>query len=79
MEDTQEFAGSDLPARTVETADGIEYVLDVGPTDEASAEVVDDTVIVIADGEQQEFDAPAGDSEAFIHNGVLTIRTEVSA
>ena len=79
MEDTQEFSGTEPPIRTVETAGGREYVLDVGPAAEASAEVVDETVIVVADGEQHELDAPEANAQALIHNGVLTIRTEGSA
>ncbi|WP_440764472.1 DUF7127 family protein [Natronorubrum sp. DTA7] len=45
---------------------------------EASVDLVDDTVIVVVDDEQYEFDLPdgAGDAHMFMKNGVLTVELE---
>jgi len=41
---------------------------------DVSIEVLDDAVIVVdGNDEQYEFDLPAGDAEAFMKNGILTI------
>jgi hypothetical protein len=54
-------------------------VADLGPGGDASVDGVEDTAIVVADGDQYEFDVSGGEPgpEAFIKNGVLTI--EVNA
>lgn len=66
----------DVAHRVVETADGVEHVVDLGT--DATVDVVDGTAIVVTD-EQYELELPNEDAEAFIHNGVLTISMEDSA
>ncbi|MFC6963587.1 hypothetical protein ACFQJ8_18040 [Halocatena marina] len=51
-------------------------VADIGLSTEASIDVVDDTAIVVIGDEQYEFDVPAGDAQAFIKNGIVTIEVE---
>ncbi|MFQ3319535.1 MAG: hypothetical protein ACI8UR_000036 [Natronomonas sp.] len=43
---------------------------------EGSVDVVDGTAIVIADGEQYEFDVPVGASRAIMNNGIVTVEVE---
>ncbi len=64
--------------RRYDYEDGAVVVADVGPAD-GHAEVVDGTAVVVADGDQQEFDVPAGASRAVMNNGIVTIEMEDSA
>ena len=50
-------------------------VADLGHA-EGSVEVVGGTAIVVADGEQFEFDVPANVSRAIMNNGVVTVELE---
>ena len=50
-------------------------VADLGHA-EGSVEVVGGTAIVVADGEQFEFDVPADASRAVMNNGIVTIEME---
>jgi hypothetical protein len=69
----------DATHRVVETAAGVEHVVDLGAdATDASVDVVGDTAIVVTD-EQYELDLPTEGAQAFIHNGVLTITMEDSA
>lgn len=43
---------------------------------EGTVDVVDQTAIVIADGDQHEFDVPGRASRAFMNNGIVTIEVE---
>ncbi|MFC4988674.1 Hsp20/alpha crystallin family protein [Saliphagus infecundisoli] len=55
------------------------YAIDFGPAgDETTVDVADGTVIVVTGDDQREFDLPedAGDAQAFMKNGVLTIELE---
>jgi len=63
----------DATLRRYEYDDDVVFAGDLGPERRATVDVVDDTAIVVADGEQYDLDLPAGDAKAFIHNGVLTI------
>ncbi|AEH35405.1 DUF7127 family protein [Halopiger xanaduensis] len=66
-------------ARRYEYDDGAVLVVDFGTgVADASVDLVDDTVIVIVDDEQYEFELPEGASDAhtFIKNGVLTVELE---
>ena len=65
-------------ARRYRYDDRTVVAVDFGPTADASVDVVDDTAIVVVDGEQYEFDLPEGadDAHTFIKTGVLTIETE---
>lgn len=71
----------DASLRQYEYDDAVVFVGDLGPTRDAVVDVVDDTAIVVADDEEYDLDLPAGDSQAFIHNGILTVevRTESEA
>jgi hypothetical protein len=68
----QQFAAADIEWRRREYDDRVEFVADLGPEGHSAVDVVGDTVIVVAGGEQYEFDVDAG-ARAFITNGVLTI------
>lgn len=55
--------------------EGSEIVVDFGPVAEKpSVDVVEDTAIVVFDGDQFEFDIPADASEVTVNDGILTIR-----
>jgi len=62
--------------RAYEYDDGSVLAVDFGPSDDATVDVVDGTVIVVIDGEQVEFELHRPDARAFMKNGVLTIETE---
>ena len=82
-------AEEDVGYTQVEDDSAVEHVVDLGSTaTRASVDVVDGTVIVVfedrtADDQyahgQYEIDVSGSDPEAFIRNGVLTIRTEDTA
>jgi len=76
MNARQQFAKQDVDVRRYEYDDSVVLAADFGYTESASVDVVDDTVIVVADGEQVDVEVD-GDAQALINNGVLTI--EVSA
>lgn len=63
----------DATLRRYEYDDDVVFAGDLGPERQATVDVVDDTAIVVAGDDQYDVDLPAGDAEAFIHNGVLTI------
>lgn len=61
-------------ARQYEYPDRTVFVADLGPAAEPTVDVVDGTVILVADdGEQREFELPAGEVRAFNRNGIVTI------
>jgi len=70
----------DVPLRRYEYSDALVFAADLGVVGDTSVDVVDETVIVVADGEQYDFEVPDGNAQAFIRNGVLTVEmtTEVS-
>ncbi|UPW00719.1 hypothetical protein M0R88_01125 [Halorussus gelatinilyticus] len=67
----------DVFARSYEYEDGEVLAADLGVAGNASVDVLDDTAIVVFEGEdgpeQVEFQLPEEGAEAFITNGVLTI------
>ncbi|WP_225334418.1 DUF7127 family protein [Halomicrobium urmianum] len=70
----------DAPLRKLEYDDGtVVFAADVGAGPDASVDVVGRTVIVVADGEQYEFEVPAEDAEVLIRNGVLTVEVNEEA
>lgn len=72
MTETQQLGG-DVPVRRYEYDDSVVLAADLGVT-EASAEIVGDTVIVVAGDEQYDLTVPEGDdARAFIKNGVLSV------
>lgn len=75
MDLKQRFEAQGIDVRRFEYDDGIELAADFGPASRPSVDVVGDTIIVLADGEQYDITAE-GDAQAFINNGVLTIEVE---
>jgi len=75
MELNESFVDQGLPVQRAEYDERTELVVDFGREADPSVDVVDDTVIVIAGGEQYETDV-SGDAQAFISNGVLTIEVD---
>ncbi len=66
-------------ARTYEYDDETVVAVDFGATEtDTAVDLLDDTVIVVVDGEQYEFELPvdADDAHTFMKNGVLTIEME---
>lgn len=64
-----------IVVRTLDYEDGSVIAVDLGDTTgEASVDVVDDTVIVVAGDQQFEFELPPEASDISTKNGVLTIR-----
>ncbi|MCG1003620.1 MULTISPECIES: hypothetical protein [Halobacterium] len=70
------------PARRFDYGDETVLVADLGPgeDDGVSVDVVDDTVLVVVDGDepaQHEFDVPEGAvAKALINNGVVTVEVQ---
>ena len=50
-------------------------VADLGDV-EGTVDLVDGRAIVVADGDQAEFDVPEGASRAFMTNGIVTVEVE---
>ena len=67
--------GGDAVVRRYDYEDETVIVADLGRV-EGTVDVVDGTVIVVADGDQHEFDVPADASRAFMTNGVVTVEVE---
>ncbi len=77
MKPMQQLEKQDIDVSRFEYEDSVEFVSDLGPQGQSAVDVVDNTVIVVAGGEQYEFDAELGaDARAFINNGVLTIEVD---
>lgn len=76
----QQFGSDDPVVRRYEYDDHVVLAADLGPTGDASVDVVDGTAIVVVDAlegdEQYEFDVPAGEAAASISNGVVTVEVE---
>jgi len=67
----------DTPLRRFEYEDGVVLAADVGAASDASVDIVDETVILVAGDDQYEQPLPdVADADAFINNGVLTIELE---
>ena len=69
----QQFDRQGVALRQVEDADGTKLVADFGPTVESAVDIVGETVLVVVDDEQFEFELDTENAQAFITNGVLTI------
>ncbi len=72
----QQFEEEGIEARRFEYQDGHVLAADFGRGTEAAVDVVDGTVIVVAGGDQHEFEVDS-DACAYMNNGILTI--EVNA
>ncbi len=66
-------------ARQYEYDDSTVVAVDFGAGTEAAVDLIDDTVIVVVDDDQYEFELPADadDAHTFMKNGVLTVEMEV--
>jgi hypothetical protein len=74
MTATERFAERDVVARQYSYADGDVMAFDLGVGVTATADVVDGTLVVVADDEQYDLDLPAeADAQATINNGVVTV------
>jgi hypothetical protein len=67
--------GGDAVVRRHEYDNETVIVADFGHV-EGTVDVVDGTVIVVADGDNHEFDVPADASRAFMTNGIVTVEVE---
>lgn len=63
----------DVTVRREEHDDRTVIVADFGPGTSGHTDLVDDTLIVVSDGEQREFELPASEVRASMTNGVLTV------
>lgn len=71
----QQFDDEGISVARREHDEGVTLVADFGAQTAASVDVVGETVIVVTDDDQHEIDV-AGDAQAFIRNGILTIEVE---
>lgn len=72
----QSQLADDVPVREFDYGDAVVYAADLGVVGDATADVVDDTVVVVAGDEQYDFELPDGEARAFIRNGVLTVEVQ---
>jgi hypothetical protein len=75
MKPFQQLDADDIDVRRFAYDDGVVFAADFGAVGDSSVDVVDDTVIVVADDEQYDLEL-AGDAQAFMNNGVLTIEVD---
>jgi hypothetical protein len=75
MKPIQQLEAENIDVSRFEYEDSVVLAADFGYVDSSSVDVVDDTVIVVADGEQYDIDLD-GDARAFMKNGVLTIEVD---
>ncbi|PSP68181.1 hypothetical protein BRC85_03290 [Halobacteriales archaeon QS_1_69_70] len=73
-ESSETLRGDGLVRRYDYDAESL-VVADLGPV-EGTVDLVDGTAIVVAYGDQAEFDVPEGASRAFMTNGVVTVEVE---
>jgi len=73
-ETSQSIRGDDVVRRYDYEAESL-VVADLGPV-RGTVDLVDGTAIVVADGDQAEFDVPEGASRAFMTNGIVTVEVE---
>lgn len=83
MADARNDVPDEVLYRRYDYDDGSVVVADLGAVAaEASVEVVDDTAIVVLEGEdgsrQFDLDLPDGGAHTFINNGVLTVEVNGS-
>jgi len=67
--------GDDVGLSRHEYDDSVVFAADFGPGQDASVDLLDDTVIVVVGDEQYELEIE-GDTRAFIKNGVLTVEVD---
>jgi hypothetical protein len=83
MNSREQFREQEGPVSRMEYDDGsMVLAADVGADRAATVDVLGDTVIVVTDDDQYEFEIPTdgdendGDAQAFMKNGVLTVEVE---
>jgi len=83
MNTTEQFMEKEGPVSRMEYDDGsMVFAADVGVGRDANVDVVGETVIVVTDEDQYEFELPVSAEEteesaqAFMKNGVLTVEVE---
>jgi len=82
MTTREQFIEEKGPVSRMEYDDGATvFAADVGVGTDASVDVIGDTVIVVTDSDQYEFEVPASeddaeDAQAFMKNGVLTVEVK---
>jgi len=67
--------GDDIGLSRHEYDETVVFAADFGPGQDASVDVLGDTVMVVVGDEQYDLEI-AGDARAFMKNGVLTIEVE---
>lgn len=67
--------GDEAVVRRYDYGDSDVVAADFGPVEDASVDVLDDTVIAVVEGEQYELPVD-GETRAFMKNGVLTIEVD---
>lgn len=72
MRAKEQLAERGIEAARRDHGDWYELAADFGPGADLSVDVVDDTAIVVHDGETYDIDVD-GAAQAFIKNGILTI------
>ena len=78
MNDSQERFSrrEDVVGARYEDGDTLVFVADF-PTEDVAVDVVNDTVIVVTDDDDQhEFEVPAGETTARANNGVVTVEVQ---
>lgn len=68
----------DVLARRYDYGDESVFVADIGAAKDGYVDVVDGTLIVVADDEQKEFDLPADEARASMNNGIVTVEVTES-
>jgi hypothetical protein len=74
MIETTQF-DEETVVRQYNYADSEVVAADFGPVEDASVDVLDETVIAVVDGEQYEL-AVEDDARASVNNGVLTVEVD---
>ncbi|MEF8776239.1 MAG: hypothetical protein V5A43_07020 [Haloarculaceae archaeon] len=77
MRIAQQFAAEGLEVTRQEYEDVVVLAADFGPAADAAADIVGDTIILVADGDQYEFEVGAETPpRVAIHNGVFTVEVD---
>jgi hypothetical protein len=64
-----------LESRRVEYDSRTEYILDFGPAAEVSVDIVGNTALLVADGEQYDIELET-DAQVFKNNGIVTFEVK---
>lgn len=75
MEEYQQLSERGVDVGRREYSTHIELIADFGPAADPSVDIVDNTAIVVNDGETIDIELD-GSAQAFIRNGILTIEVK---